>query len=239
MPRRLIPIGTFMKYLYSILSIALLLAPGSATHGQLLATPTRIAVEAQELKRTVQVYNSGDTPLYLDITLQRVDNPGVNPERKTPISEISQPEMIFNPNRITLGPRQKRDITLIPLKSPVQETLYRLYINPVLNIKAVGDGEDKSKVHAPMTISIGYGVLIHHLPPAAAQTRHWQHQCSTTGELTLTATGTVHSKFKQLESGGNAALADSLNLYPGTALTLPVKQLNGEVDGEKFSLRCH
>ncbi|SUP89016.1 alpha-related fimbriae chaperone 1 [Yersinia pseudotuberculosis] len=187
----------------------------------------------------MQVYNSGDTPLYLDITLQRVDNPGVNPERKTPISEISQPEMIFNPNRITLGPRQKRDITLIPLKSPVQETLYRLYINPVLNIKAVGDGEDKSKVHAPMTISIGYGVLIHHLPPAAAQTRHWQHQCSTTGELTLTATGTVHSKFKQLESGGNAALADSLNLYPGTALTLSVKQLNGEVDGEKFSLRCH
>lgn len=90
-----------------------------------------------------------------------------------------------------------------------------------------------------MTISIGYGVLIHHLPPAAAQTRHWQHQCSATGELTLTATGTVHSKFKQLESGGNPALADSLNLYPGTALTLPFKQLNGEVDGEKFSLRCH
>lgn len=44
-----------MKYLYSILSIALLLAPGTATYGQLLATPTRIAVEAQEQKRTVQV----------------------------------------------------------------------------------------------------------------------------------------------------------------------------------------
>lgn len=227
-----------MKYPYSILSIMLLLAPCTVTYGQLLATPTRITVEAQEKSRAVQVYNSGDTPLYLDITLQRVDNPGINPERKTLISEIAQPEMIFNPNRITLGPKQKRDITLIPLRSPEQETLYRLYINPVLNIKAVGRGEDNSKVHAPMTISIGYGVLIHHVPPVAAQTRHWQHQCLPTG-LTLTSTGTVHSQFKQLHSDGNATLASSLNLYPGTAITLPVKQLNGEVDHESFSLRCH
>ena len=166
-----------MKYVYLLSTIALLAAPIATTYAQLVAIPARTTVEALDQHRTVQVYNSGDKPLYLDITLQRVDNPGINPEQKTLISDITQPEMIFNPNRITLGPKQKRDIKLLPLKAPAQETLYRLYINPIVDIKAIGNSEDKSKIHAPMTVSIGYGVLVHHLPPHAEQIRHWQHQC--------------------------------------------------------------
>ncbi|WP_145580139.1 fimbria/pilus periplasmic chaperone [Yersinia vastinensis] len=225
-----------MKYKKLLPIIALFLAPITTAYGQLMAIPTRTTVEAMNQHRTVQVYNSGDKPLYLNISLQRVENPGMNPEKKTPISDISQPEMIFNPGRITLGPKQKRDIKLLPLKSPEQETLYRLYIDPVVDIKAVGDG-DKSKIHAPMTISIGYGVLIHHIPPAAAQTHQWQHQCTPDG-LMLSSTGSVHSKFVQLKSPDNATLADSLNLYRGAPVTLSVKQLSGQADNETFTLRC-
>lgn len=227
-----------MKYSKLLLSTILLLAPITATYGQLVAIPVRTTVEALDQHRTVQVYNSGDKPLYLDISLQRVDNPGVSPEKKTPISEITQPEIIFNPSRITLGPKQKRDIKLLPLKSPQQETLYRLYINPVVETKVVGESKDKNKIHAPMTISIGYGVLIHHVPPTAAQTRHWQHQCLPDNSLMLSSKGSVHSKFKELISQGDAKLTDSLNVYPGTSVTLPVKQLSGKVDDEPFTLHC-
>ena len=224
-----------MKYAYLFFTLAFLLAPISTTYAQLVAVPTRTTVEALDQHRAIQVYNNGDKPLYLDITLQRVDNPGVNPEQKTLISDISQPEMIFNPNRITLGPKQKRNIKLLPLKSPAQETLYRLYINPVVDIKALGSHEDKSKIHAPMTISIGYGVLIHHVPPLTAQISHWQHQCLPGGHLMLTSTGTVHSKFEQLNSSDKT---DSLNLYPGTPITLSTKQLSGKVDNETFTVHC-
>jgi P pilus assembly chaperone PapD len=227
-----------MKYPYLLSVITLLFAPFTASYGQLLVTPTRIAIDALEQDRSVQVYNSGDMPLYLDIELMRVDNPGINPEHKTPIGDIPQPEMIFIPNRITLGPKQERDIKLIPLQSPTQETLYRLYINPVIDIKVVGEAEDKDKVHAPVTISIGYGVLIHHLPPLAAQTRHWQHQCLSKGGLTLTTTGSVHNEFKKLHSDSDPQVTNSLNLYPGTPVTLPVKQLSGEADNETFTLHC-
>lgn len=71
-----------MKYSKLLLSTILLLAPISATYGQLVAIPVRTTVEALDQNRTVQVYNSGDKPLYLDISLQRVDNPGVSPEKK-------------------------------------------------------------------------------------------------------------------------------------------------------------
>ncbi|WP_145488825.1 fimbrial biogenesis chaperone [Yersinia aleksiciae] len=227
-----------MKHRKLFLSAILLLTPITATYGQLVAIPVRTTVEALDQHRTIQVYNSGDKPLYLDISLQRVDNPGANPEIKTPMSEIAHPEIIFNPSRITLGPKQKRDIKLLPLTSPTQETLYRLYIDPIVETKVVGSSEDKSKIHAPMTVSIGYGVLIHHVPPLAAQTRHWQHQCMPDNNLMISSTGSVHSKFKELISQDNAKLTDSLNLYPGTPVTLPVKQLSGKVDNEPFALHC-
>lgn len=227
-----------MKYADLLFTMALLVTPIANTYAQLVAIPTRTTVEALDQHRTVQVYNSGDTPLYLDITLQRVDNPGINPEEKTLISDITQPEMIFNPSRITLGPKQKRDIKLLPLRIPVQETLYRLYINPVVNIKAVNNKEDDKKIHAPVTISISYGVLIHHVPSLSAQTRHWQHQCSSEGTIVFNSTGTVHSKFNQLKSGDTPELTDSLNLYPGTPVTLSAKQLTGEADNETFAVHC-
>lgn len=227
-----------MKYAYLFSIIALLVTPITTTFAQLVAIPTRTTVEALDQQRTVQVYNSGDKPLYLDITLQHINNPGVSPEQKTLISDIAQPEMIFNPNRITLGPKQKRDIKLLPLKAPTQETLYRLNINPVVDIKAVNNKEDDKKIHAPVTISIGYGILIHHVPSLAVQTRHWQHQCSPDGTITLNSICTVHSKFNQLKSSDNPTLTDSLNLYPGTPATLSVKQLIGEADNETFTIRC-
>ncbi|WP_392432661.1 pilus assembly protein [Yersinia sp. HM-2024] len=227
-----------MKYAYLFFAITLLVTPIAPAYAQLVAIPTRTTVEALDQRRTVQVYNSGDKPLYLDITLQRVDNPGVSPELKTLISDITQPEMIFNPNRITLGPKQKRDIKLLPLKVPTQETLYRLYINPVVDVKAIDNREDDKKIQTPVTLSIGYGVLIHHVPSLAAQTRHWQHQCSADGTIILNSTGTVHSKFTQLKSGDNPKLTDSLNLYPGTPVTLSAKQLTGEADNETFTVHC-
>lgn len=223
-----------MKLLIAIF----LLNPITTTYAQLVAIPTRTTVEALDQHRTIQVYNSGDKPLYLDISLLRVDNPGASPEKKTPISSISQPEIIFNPSKITLGPNQKRDIKLLPLKSPEQETLYRLYIEPIVETKVTGSNSEKNKIHAPMTISIGYGVLIHHVPPLSAQTHHWQHQCLPGNSLILSSKGNVHSKFKELTSQDETKITDSLNLYAGTPVTLPVKQLSGKVDNEPFTLHC-
>ena len=51
----------------------------------------------------------------------------------------------------------------------------------------------------------------------------------------LTSTGTVHSKFEQLNSSDKT---DSLNLYPGTPITLSTKQLSGKVDNETFTVHC-
>ena len=51
----------------------------------------------------VTVKNVGDGPLYLNIALQQVMNPGMEHERKLPLSEIERPGLLAHPDRLSLG----------------------------------------------------------------------------------------------------------------------------------------
>ncbi len=108
--------------------VASLLALSSLAHadGQLMVMPARSTVEGQQ-PRTVQVSNLGDKPLYLKVDLMRVENPGETPERKTAIGDITVPEMMASPAKLTLGPGQKRDINLVALKAPARDALPAVY----------------------------------------------------------------------------------------------------------------
>nr|WP_237657353.1 pilus assembly protein [Serratia fonticola] len=225
-----------MSQLHFALAAGLLALSGLAlADGQLMVMPARSTVEGKQTRK-VQVSNLGDKPLYLKIDLQRIENPGENPERKTVIGDIATPGMMASPAKLTLGPGQKRDINLVALNQPEQETLYRLYIVPVSSIKVVGD-ESRNKITAPVTFGVGYGVVVHHLPPTSVQTHAWSHQCTATG-LQLTVNGNVHSVFKQLLATPSGALADEVRVYPGTPRIFPVKTLKGNVDGKAFDVRC-
>jgi P pilus assembly chaperone PapD len=217
--------------------VAGLLALSSLAHadGQLMVMPARSTVEGQQ-PRTVQVSNLGDKPLYLKVDLMRVENPGETPERKTAIGDITVPEMMASPAKLTLGPGQKRDINLVALKAPARETLYRLYIVPVSSIKVVGD-ENKEKISAPLTFGVAYGVLVHHLPSSGGQSKAWSHQC-TAGGLQLTSNGSVHSLFKQLQATPAGNMAKEQKVFPGTPLVFLVKTLKGNADGQPFDIRC-
>lgn len=203
--------------------------------GQLMVMPARSTVEGQQT-RTVQVSNLGDKPLYLKVDLVRIDNPGETPERKTAIGDIALPEMMANPAKLTLGPGQKRDISLVALNAPARETLYRLYIVPVSSIKVVG-GETSDKITAPLTFGVAYGVVVHHLPPTMSQIRGWTHQC-TGGGLQLTATGNISTRFRDLQMMPAGSMPVEQKVFPGTPRIFPVKSLKGSADGQPFDVRC-
>lgn len=203
--------------------------------GQLMVMPARTTIEGNQ-NRSVQVSNLGDKPLYLKIDLVRVENPGEKPERKTPIGDITVPEMMANPAKLTLGPGQKRDINLVVLKVPAKETIYRLYIVPVNSIKVVGE-ESKDKIKAPITFGVAYGVLVDQLPSSGAQVHGWSHQC-TPGGLQLTTTGNVHALFSNLQAVPAGSMPDEQKIFPGLPRVFPAKALKGEADGKPFDLRC-
>ena len=180
--------------------------------GELMVMPASLKVYNNH-EHTVNVKNRGDAPLYLSISLQKVMNPGVSPEIKQPLSALTHPGILASPDKLTLGPGQSRAISLKSLVEPEAETLYRLYIVPVRSMAVEGAPEDK--ITAPMSVSIGYGVLVRHMPPPAKQQTGWTHRCTGDG-VTLENTGNISLQVSELVIAGSKLPNTKVALFPGT-----------------------
>lgn len=219
-----------------ILSLLLLLASLSASAGpQLMVTPVSLKVFNQHPQR-VTVRNTGDAPLYLSISLAKVNNPGEVQEHKTLISQLPHPELIATPNKLTLGPNQSRDILLTSLKEPGSETIYRLYVLPVKSLNISGTSDDK--ITAPMTLSVGYGVLIRHLPAPANQHSALAHRCGA-NEITLLNSGNVSLRLQKLKTNATqSVIPEVIVLFPSTPQTFKTRQLSAELNGKSVEITC-
>lgn len=218
------------------LSLLTLLASLNASAGpQLMVTPVSLKVFNQHEQR-VSVRNTGDAPLYLSISLSKVNNPGEAQENKTQITQLPHPELMATPDKLTLGPNQSRDILLTSLQEPANETVYRLYVVPVkaLNISEIPD----NKISAPMTLSVGYGVLIRHLPAPSNQRKALGHRCGT-DEITLHNRGNVRLLLRQVRTAtANKQIPEVVALFTGTPQTLKTRQLSAELDGKPVEIVC-
>ena len=223
-----------MKLPTILLSLILLGSSLAQAEGELMVMPASLKVYNNH-EHTVNVKNLGDAPLYLSISLQKVLNPGISPEIKQPLSAQTHPEMLASPDKLTLGPGQSRTISLKSLVEPQAESLYRLYIVPVRSMAVEGAPEDK--ITAPMSVSIGYGVLLRHMPPPAKQQTGWSHRCTGDG-VTLENTGNVSVQLSELEIAGRKQSKVKVALFPGTPQHFAGKRLNFVV-GEKLQvLEC-
>ncbi|HDR9482187.1 TPA: pilus assembly protein [Burkholderia aenigmatica] len=201
--------------------------------GELMVMPATTRV-FHHYDQKVTVKNAGDAPLYLSIFLQKVMNPGIRPEKKVDLGELDHPGVLASPDKVTLGPNQTREITLTSLAEPESEAVYRLYVVPVRSLKVVDAPKDK--ITAPMSVSIGYGVLVHHMPPPGKQRSGWTHRCEQHG-LTLENTGNVREAFTDV-SWQNGQPPRSVSLYPGTPQHFDTTRMTLSVDGKPQTLEC-
>ena len=217
-----------MKLRTMLLGLICLGASQAQAEGELMVMPATLKVYNNH-EHSVSVKNLGDAPLYLSISLQKVMTPGESPEIKQPLSALTHPGILANPDKLTLGPGQSRAVSLKSLVEPEAETLYRLYIVPVRSMQVEQAPEDK--ITAPMSVAIGYGVLVRHMPPPAKQQTGWTHRCDASG-MTLENTGNVSLQLSDLESAGGTQQNTKVALFPGTPQHFSGKRLNFRV-GEK------
>ena len=202
--------------------------------GELMVMPATLKVYNNH-EHTVNVKNLGDAPLYLSISLQKVINPGETPEKKQPLSALPNPEMLASPDKLTLGPGQSRAISLKSLTEPEAESLYRLYIIPIRSMKVKDAPLDQ--ITAPMSVAIGYGVLIRHLPPPAKHKAGWTHLCTADG-LTMKNTGNISLQLSEFERVGGAAPIANVALFPGTPQQFSGTKFRFIIDKETQVLEC-
>lgn len=223
------------RYTPLSLLFCLVMAVSQSAHaeGELMVMPATTKVfNAHD--QTVTVKNMGDAPLYLNITVQKVTNPGEMPEKKVDLGEVARPGMLASPDKLTLGPGQTRAIVLKSLSEPEQEELYRLYILPVRSLKVDSVSEDK--ITAPMSVAIGYGVVVRHMPAPGKQVTGWTHRC-VDGGLTLENTGNVRQLFTQVVYD-KAKAPQTLAVFPGTPQHFATKRMSMNVDDKPTALVC-
>lgn len=223
-----------MKLRMFLLSLIGLGSSLAQAEGELMVMPATLKVYNNH-EHSVNVKNLGDEPLYLSISLQKVMNPGVSPEIKQPLSALTHPGMLASPDKLTLGAGQSRAISLKSLVEPEAETLYRLYIVPVRAMQVEQAPEDK--ITAPMSVAIGYGVLVRHMPPPAKQRASWTYHCKD-GGVTLENTGNISVQVSGLESAGIKLPKAKAALFPGTPQHFAGKSLKFTVDEKPQVLEC-
>ncbi|WP_436407568.1 pilus assembly protein [Burkholderia aenigmatica] len=222
---------TTLRILGGLLAVASI-QPACA-EGELMVMPATTKVFSSH-DQHVTVKNTGDAPLYLAVNLQKVTNPGVVPEKKVDLGELKHPGMLASPDKLTLGPNQTRAISLKSLAEPQQEELYRLYVVPVRSL-TVNDAP-ADKITAPMSVSVGYGVLVRHMPPPAKQRSGWTHRCEGDG-ITLENTGNVRQVFTDVVHK-SAQSAQTIAVFPGMPQHFATKRMTLRIDDQPRTLEC-
>lgn len=182
----------------------------------------------------VTVRNMGDAPLYLNISLLKVQNPGLTPEDKVPLGEVERPGLLASPERVTLGAGQSRKVLVRSLYEPSAEAVYRLYVVPAKAMEVETASQDK--ITAPVSITIAYGILLRHMPPPAKQVETWSHRCEG-GAIVLDNTGTTRVVLTDVSSDKETTPATRA-LFPGTPQRIEGRQLNWVEDGKPKTLAC-
>ncbi len=223
------------KILLALFGSMLLAAPPAQAEGELLVMPARIKVfNGHDYGVTVR--NVGDGPLYLSATLQKVMNPGLTPEEQMPLSQLEHPGLLANPDKLTLGPGQSRTISLKSLSVPAAEEMYRLYVVPVRAMQVEEAPQDK--ISAPMSVSIGYGVLVQHMPPPGQQRSGWSYRCEDAG-VRLENTGNVSLVIADIASPDRRQEQNRVVLFPGVSQRFDGKRLTMLIADAPQSLACH
>lgn len=139
--------------------------------GVLKLSSTELTLEPGKPPGALYVENVGDTPLYLDVEQALLTNPGQTPEHLVPVSAVSRPGLLVLPGRLTVAPGQKYRMGLrtfdTPPDSPAETQVWRVTFRPKERI--VVDAVQGDGAHAPLFVSVGYGVLIYQYKHARAE----------------------------------------------------------------------
>lgn len=221
------------KTLLCALGGMLITSLNARAEGELMVLPASTKLYNSH-EQKIKVRNVGDSTLFLSVMLQKVTNPGISPENKINMHDLPSPGVLATPEKLTLGPNQSRDIRLTSLVEPSEESLYRLYISPVKSLKVTGAPEDK--ITAPMSVSIGYGVLVRHMPPPGKQRSSWTHRCEG-GNITLVNTGNVRVRMTEVKLSP-ATKGLSIGLFPGTPQTFKGSKITLNAEDKPATVSC-
>jgi len=102
-------------------------------------------------REDLEIFNPGDSPLYIEIEPKLVLSPGEPVEDRTPIVNPKQAGLLVTPNRLVIPPGATKVVRMVRLGDSPKERVYRVGAKPVI---AGIEGEANG-----LKIMVGYEIL--------------------------------------------------------------------------------
>lgn len=150
----------FIRYPVVMLSGWLFMCPlhGMAA-GVLKLSTTELRLVPGQRQGVLDVHNTGDSAVFLDVKQALVLNPAEKPEQLLDISQVANPGLLVTPRRLALAPGQKYRMNIKTLGSSANNQVWRVTFRPREHVIVEAHGAEG--VSAPLSVSVGYGVVIY------------------------------------------------------------------------------
>lgn len=151
-----------------LVALVLFLLPATLAWGDMQLSNVIYHFEAGEPSRQdVEIYNTGDQPMYVEIQPTQVLSPGTDQEDRSLIQDPRQAGLLVTPNKIIVPAGGAKVMRLVKLGGGGEERVYLIAAKPVSN----GVEADESG----LKIMVGYEILAivypHNAQPELAVTR--------------------------------------------------------------------
>ncbi|MEQ8692530.1 MAG: hypothetical protein RIC89_17070 [Pseudomonadales bacterium] len=105
----------------------------------------------ESARQDVEIYNPGDTNLYVEIVPTQVRSPGDEDEHREVIKDPRAAGLLVTPNKLVIPPGASKNVRLVKLGDAQDERIYRIAAKPVVG------GLDAQQ--SGLKVMIGYEVL--------------------------------------------------------------------------------
>lgn len=165
-------------------------------------------------RQDVEITNTGDEPLYVQVDPKVVLNPGTAQERREAITDPRKHGLLVTPNRLVIAPGASRALRLVKLAKQLdQERVFRITARPVSGaLEADSSG---------LKILIGYEVLAIFYPDAPDPKLEFSRRGKTLHISNNGNTNVLLQEGFQCETPAlpleECATLPGKRVYPGTA----------------------
>ncbi len=165
-------------------------------------------------RQDVEIENTGDQPMYVQVTPHTVESPGTPDEARVAITDPRQAGLLVTPNKLVVPPNGRKLLRFVNLQpGDDRERVYRVSVAPV-----VGDLEARE---SGLKILIGYEVLVLMQPAAPAPQLAARREGRTLFFENTGNTNVLLREGRQCPTpetpAEDCALLGSKRLYPGNA----------------------
>ncbi|WP_339475637.1 MULTISPECIES: hypothetical protein [unclassified Pseudomonas] len=180
----------------------------------------------------IQLHSKSDKVQYIKVNVTQIQRPGTPDEHESPLSPADALGIVVSPQRTVLAPGASRTIRIIAQAIPSEETVYRVYFEPVAAPGlAEEDDSGPDGVKPRIGVNLIWGALVRLLPDERRTSLKLQPKGNE-----LRNDGTLRVGVLQVGrcadvQGEKDCIWNDVNrsLYPGSTLPVSTPGANGNV----------